>query len=302
PPGGPGAPVTLLLPGTGELRVGTGRELYESRPEFRAAFDACAGAAEAELGLDLREVLYPAGAVEEAPSGTFGPAAARAGADADSPLYTRLDVGHAAVFAVDYACAALWRAHGVTPAALLGYSLGEYVAACLAGVFSLPDALLLVIRRARLVAGAEPGAMTTVALAPGRLTPLLTPGVLLAATNGPLTCVVSGPVDAVAAFEERLRAERVAFMRIATDRAMHHPLLAERAAELEALVASLPRHAPRVPYVSNVTGDWITEEEARDPGYWARHLCGTVRFAEGVRRLADGRPRVLLEAGPGQLA
>lgn len=302
PPGGPGAPVTLLLPGTGELRVGTGRELYESRPEFRAAFDACAEAAEAELGLDLREVLYPAGAVEEAPTGAFGPAAARAGADADSPLHTRLDVGHAAVFAVDYACAALWRAHGVTPAALLGYSLGEYVAACLAGVFSLPDALLLVIRRARLVAGAEPGAMTTVALAPGRLTPLLTPGVLLAATNGPLTCVVSGPVDAVAAFEERLRAERVAFMRIATDRAMHHPLLAERAAELEALVASLPRNAPRVPYVSNVTGDWITEEEARDPGYWARHLCGTVRFAEGVRRLADGRPRVLLEAGPGQLA
>ncbi|MEV8115867.1 SDR family NAD(P)-dependent oxidoreductase [Streptomyces xiamenensis] len=303
PPGGPAVPVTLLLPGTGELRVGTGRALYGSSTAFREAFDACAEAAGRELGLDLREVLYPAGVREQAPSGTFGPAAALGGADAGSPLHERLEVGHAAVFAVDYACAALWRERGVVPAALLGYSLGEYVAACLAGVFSLSDALLLVIRRARLVAAAAPGAMTTVALAADRLAPLLTEGVALAATNGPLTCVVSGPVPAVSAFEERLRAERVAFMRIATERAMHHPLLAGQGAELEALVASLPRSAPDVPYLSNVTGDWITDDQARDPGYWARHLCSTVRFAEGVRRLATaGGPRMLLEAGPGQLA
>ena len=222
-------PVTLLLPGTGELRVGTGRALYESSAAFRAAFDACAEAAGRELGLDLREVLYPAGAREQAPSGAFGPAAALGGADAGSPLHERLEVGHAAVFAVDYACAALWRERGVAPAALLGYSLGEYVAACLAGVFSLSDALLLVIRRARLVAAAAPGAMTTVALAADRLAPLLTEGVALAATNGPLTCVVSGPVPAVSAFEERLRAERVAFVRIATERAMHHPCWPDRA-------------------------------------------------------------------------
>ncbi|MBR8641366.1 SDR family NAD(P)-dependent oxidoreductase [Streptomyces tuirus] len=300
PTGQPGR-IALLLPGTGEMRVGTGRELYETREAFRAAFDECAEAAYDLLGLDLREVIYPSASDEHAvTAGTFGPGAQPA--VGDSPLHARLDVGHAAVFAVDYACARLWEDHGVSPSALIGYSLGEYIAACLAGVFSLADALRLVVRRAQLVAEAPPGAMTTVAAHPDRVAPLLGDEVVIAATNGPLTSVISGPEEAVEVVEERLRGARIAFMRIPTTRAMHSPVLTPQAAQLEALVASMERRAPRIPYVSNVTGTWITAEQACDPAYWSRHLCGTVRFAEGVERLAAGDADILLEAGPGQLA
>lgn len=299
-PAGQTTQVALLLPGTGELRVGTGRELYDTHEAFRAAFDACADAAHDLLGLDLRDVLYPEGEEPAPATGTFGPGAQRA--DAESPLYTRLDVGHAAVFAVDFACVRLWENHGVSPASLIGYSLGEYVAACLAGVFSLEDALLLVVRRAQLVAQAPPGAMTTVAAPPDRVTPLLGAEAVIAASNGPLTSVISGPVEDVEAVEQQLRGAQIAFMRIPTTRGMHSPMLAPQAAQLEELVASLTRNTPTIPYVSNVTGTWITDEEACDPAYWSRHLCGTVRFSEGVERLAEGDATILLEAGPGQLA
>ena len=294
------ARVALLLPGTGELRPGTGRELYERHEAFRAAFDTCAEAAHALLGLDLRDVLYSEAPELPTEIGMFRPGAQQV--DADSPLYDRLEVGHAALFAVDYACARLWEHHGVVPDSLIGYSLGEYVAACLAGVFSLEDALLLVVRRAQLVAEAPPGAMCTVAAAPERLASFLVDGAVVAAANGPLTSVVAGPVEAVERVERRLGEGRIACMRVPTTRAMHSPMLAPQAARLEELVASVPRHAPTVPYVSNVTGTWITDEEACDPAYWSGHLCGTVRFAEGVERLAEGGANVLVEAGPGQLA
>jgi phthiocerol/phenolphthiocerol synthesis type-I polyketide synthase E len=296
--------VALLLPGTGELREGTGSELYETDEHFRVAFDRCARAAEPLLGLDLREVVYPT----RPASGerVAGPEAANrlfpATAVPPSPLSDRLDVAHAAVFAVDYASAALWAGRGIEPTALLGYSLGEYVAAALAGIFDLDDAVFLVVRRAQLLERAPAGAMTTVALAREELERRLVPGTAIAVCNGPMATVAAGPVEAVAALEDRLRDERIAFMRIPTSRAMHSSVLAPVAAELAELVESVPRHAPRIPCVSNLTGDWLDPDQAVEGDYWARHLCSTVRFAEGVETLAGGPAGVLLEAGPGQLA
>ena len=265
--------VSFLLPGAGEQYPGMAGGLYRAEPVFRAAVDSCAAAAGA-CGVDLAEAFrVPAG---------------------------RLDEAHAAVFAADYACAALWRHWGAEPSALLGYSLGEYVAACLAGVFALEDAIGLVIRRARLVMEAPAGAMTAVALPAAAAARLLPAGLSVAALNGPMTTVVAGPAAGMAELERGLGARGIAHRRLRTDRAMHSAMLEDLRGQVAALVDEVPREVPRMPFVSNLTGTWITAGQARDPGYWAAHMCGTVRFADGVGALmAEGG--ILLEAGPGNL-
>jgi acyl transferase domain-containing protein/acyl carrier protein len=294
--------IALLLPGSGEQYVGMGRALYETEQVFRDAIGECAGTLAEPLGLDLREVIYPAD-----PAGRIGtqPLLSRYGepsAEVDSPLFQRTDVAHAAVFAVDYACAKLWQHYGVSPTMLLGYSLGEYVAACLAGVFSLEDALRLVVRRAQLLRDTPSGAMLAVAAPVSELQTWLGPELSLAARNGPMTSVVSGTEVAVEALCTRLTTRGVAHRRVPTAHAMHSSLLEPMRADVSALVASVPMRAPRIPFVSNVTGTWITPEQACDPDYWAAHMCRTVLFASGVTTLAEAAADVLLETGPGQLA
>jgi phthiocerol/phenolphthiocerol synthesis type-I polyketide synthase E len=274
--------VSFLLPGTGEQYAGMAEGLYRTEPVFRDAVDRCAAVASAH-GVNLAEAFR-----------------APAGAEAEARSRGQLDEAHALVFAADYACAALWRHWGIEPSALIGYSLGEYVAACLAGVFSLHDAIGLVIRRARLVMEAPAGAMTAIALPADATSRLLPAGLSVAALNGPMTTVVSGPATGMAELERELGAKGIAHQRLRTDRAMHSALLEELRDKVAALVREVPREAPRMPYVSNLTGTWITAEQACDPAYWAAHMCGPVRFADGVGVLmAEGG--VLLEAGPGNL-
>ena len=274
--------VSFLLPGTGEQYPGMASGLYRTEPAFRDAVDRCAVAASAH-GVNLAKVFG-------APDSSSAPA---------DPL-GRLDEAHAAVFATDYACAWLWRHWGVEPSALLGYSLGEYVAACLAGVFSLEDAIGLVIRRARLVMEGPEGAMTAVALPADETSRLLPADVSVAALNGPMTTVVAGPVASMAELERGLGANGIAHQRLRTDRAMHSAMLEELRDKAAALVREVPREVPRMPFVSNLTGTWITAEQACDPSYWAAHMCGTVKFADNVGTLmAEGG--ILLETGAGNL-
>ncbi len=281
-PVGQPARVSFLLPGTGEQYPGMADGLYRTEPVFRDAVDRCAAAASAH-GVNLAKVFG-------APDGS--PASA-------DPL-ARLDEAHAAVFAADYACARLWQHWGVEPSALLGYSLGEYVAACLAGVFSLDDAIGLVIRRARLVMEAPEGAMTAVALPADATSRLLPSDVTVAALNGPMTTVVAGPVTSMSELERELCVQGIAHQRLRTDRAMHSAVLEDLRDKVAALVRDTPREVPRIPFVSNLTGTWITAEQARDPDYWAAHMCGTVKFADDVATLmAEGG--ILLEAGPGNM-
>ncbi|MCP3805304.1 SDR family NAD(P)-dependent oxidoreductase [Allokutzneria sp. A3M-2-11 16] len=282
---GGATPVSFLLPGTGDHYPGMGFGLYESEPAFRDAVDECVGLLEGPLREQVRSmVTAPAQR-----SGFFG---------ASRQPTESLDVAHAAVFTVDYACAKLWQHWGVTPTALLGYSLGEYVAACLAGVFSLADALRLVVCRAKIIQAAPTGVMLAVALPEDQVRPRLG-GLSLAAVNGPHTSVVSGPADLVAALEERLAREDVACRRVPTSHAMHSAMLEPLRDKVIELLASVKPGALRIPFISNVTGTWITEEQAGDPRYWANHMCQTVRFAPGLEELREG---VLLEAGPGQLS
>ncbi|MEV4820401.1 amino acid adenylation domain-containing protein [Micromonospora sp. NPDC049274] len=276
--------VLFTFPGQGAQRVGMGHALYADEPVFRTVVDEAAVLLEPLLGRDIRRLLYPTDAER---------------ATAEDLLH-QTRYAQPALFVVEYALAKLWASWGVRPVALLGHSVGEMVAACLAGVFSLPDALRLVAGRGRLMQEAAPGAMLAVPLPEAELLPLLDDGLDVAAVNGPRQCTVSGAPDDVAAFAVRLRERGLASTPLVTSHAFHSRSMDAAATAFEAEVAKVRRSAPEIPFVSNVTGTWITAEEATSPAYWARQLRSTVRFADGLATLH--RPdAVLLEVGPGRV-
>jgi acyl transferase domain-containing protein/acyl carrier protein len=255
-------PVAFLFPGQGAQHAGMAAELYRRWPVFRREMDRCAGI----LKMDLF---------------------------AEDVLQT--EIAQPALFAVEWSLAHLWMDWGVQPEAMLGHSVGEFVAACLAGVFSLEDALALVAERGRLVQATPPGAMLSVPLGEEALAEWLDGELSLAAVNGPGLCTVSGPFDAIERLEQRLPASR----RLHTSHAFHSALLEPAVAPFRERVAGVERRPPRIPFLSNVTGTWITAEEATDPDYWARHLRQPVRFAPAVAALLAEPRRLLLDVGPG---
>ncbi|MET9686095.1 non-ribosomal peptide synthetase/type I polyketide synthase [Streptomyces coeruleorubidus] len=276
--------VVLAFPGQGAQRIGMGLALYEREPVFRAEVDRAAEILLPVLGEDIRRLLYPGEAERELAQEKI----------------RRTRYAQPALFVVEYALATLWHSWGIRPAAMLGHSLGEFVAACLAGVMSYEDALRLVAVRGRLMQDAPAGAMAAVPLPEDEVTPLLGAEVVLAAVNGPRECVVSGPFEAVEAVEARLAERGVTTKRLRTSHAFHSRMMDGAADAFEAEVARVALTAPQIPFVSNVTGTWITDEEATSPAYWARHLRSTVRFGDGLRAVC--RPdATLLEVGPGRV-
>ncbi|MBZ4421923.1 type I polyketide synthase [Myxococcus sp. RHSTA-1-4] len=277
-------PVVFMFPGQGAQHVNMARELYDSEPAFRAEVDTCAEKLKPHLGLDLRTVLYPtAGGEAEATKKLEGTA-----------------LTQPALFVLEYAMAKLWMAWGVKPRAMVGHSIGEYVAACLAGVFSLDDALALVAKRGALMQSLPAGSMLAVPLPEAEVAPLLEGKLDLAAVNGPAMCVVAGPSEAVDAMEAKLSARGVQARRLHTSHAFHSAMMDPILAPFTEAVRRVRLQAPKLPYVSNVTGTWIDAAQATDPAYWARHLRQPVRFAQGLRELLKDSSDVLLEVGPGQ--
>jgi len=218
----------------------------------------------------------------------------------DNPALDQTQYAQPALFVVEYALAQLWLSWGLKPQAMIGHSLGEYVAACLAGVFTLEQALKLVAARGKLMQQLPGGSMLAVALPERELHELLADELALAAVNGPAQCVVSGPHQAVEALHERLRAQSVVCRRLHTSHAFHSATMDPILEQFTKLVGQVRLSAPRMAYISNVTGTWITAEEATNPAYWARHLRETVRFAEGVGTLLKEDDSIFLEVGPGQ--
>ncbi|WP_118135835.1 beta-ketoacyl synthase N-terminal-like domain-containing protein [Oceanicella sp. SM1341] len=274
-PGAAPQPV-LLFPGQGAQYPGMGRALHARLPGFAEGFDACAGPLSDLMGRDLRALVFDGGA--ELHETAFA---------------------QPALFAVEYALGRLWMTAGVAPAALHGHSIGEYVAACLAGVFSLETALELVVARGRLMQACAPGAMLAVLHPDEEAEALLPAGLALAARNAPGVSVFAGPEAKVEACRDALEARGIACRRLATSHAFHSPMMAEAAEGLKAVLARAELSAPALPVISNLDGGWLDESRATDPGYWARHLLGTVEFAAGTRSLAGLEAPMFLEAGPG---
>jgi len=275
------AAVVFMFSGQGTQYVDMGRELYETEPVFREAVDRCAEYLEPRLGRDLRQVLYPQ---HSEPT-------------ADETI-RQTAITQPALFIIEYALARLWMSWGIRPQAMIGHSIGEYAAACLAGVFSLEDALSLVTARGRMMQSMPAGEMLAVPLSAARIPSQ--PGISLAAINAPGLCVVSGPTEAVGAVETQLTQQGVQCRRLHTSHAFHSEMMEPILAPFKERVAQIDLAVPQIPYFSNVTGTWITPEDATDPDYWARHLRQTVRFADGIRELVQDPSRVLLEIGPGQ--
>lgn len=290
-------PVAFLFPGQGSQYVQMGCGLYKSEPFFRQQIDDCCEKLIPLLGLDLRTLLYP-----ESPG------------EPDALQQTALT--QPALFVVEYALAQLWMRWGVKPAALMGHSIGEYVAACLAGVFALDDALTLVVRRGQLMQQMPAGAMLAVPLPELEVLSWLhgevamtdrrpsdrvaaTP-MAIATVNSPTLCVVSGSIAAIDEFAQKLSSQGIESRRLYTSHGFHSPMMEPILLPFTEAVEQITLHPPQIPFLSNVTGTWIRTEEATDPNYWATHLRQTVRLSEAIATLQQDPQLILLEVGPGK--
>jgi acyl transferase domain-containing protein len=205
-----------------------------------------------------------------------------------------------ALFTIQQAQARLWMSWGITPSAMLGHSMGEYTAAHLAGVLSLEDALAVVELRGRLFERLPKGGMLSVALPAEELTAIMGPELSIAAVNGPRLSVASGPVHAIDALAATLEAREIDAVRVRISVAAHSAMLEPILQEFGEFFRRIPLAPPSIPFVSNLSGTWITPGEATDPAYWVRHLRSPVRFAEGLQELVKDDSRILLEVGPGR--
>ncbi|GAB4243667.1 MAG: hypothetical protein Kow0049_33320 [Stanieria sp.] len=283
--------IVFMFPGQGSQYVNMGKELYETEPVFREWIDRCSQLLEPELGLDLRSLLYPIGAIHESPL-------------PNSPLQ-QTEITQPALFVIEYALAQLWMSWGIKPQAAIGHSIGEYVAATIAGVMSLEDALYLVARRGKLIQQMPPGSMLAVSLSEtevGTIHELSLPNdeLSLAASNAPNLCVISGSTEAIAKLQNQLNEQGIECRHLHTSHAFHSSMMNDAIAPFQQEVAKVKLNPPQMPFISCVTGTWITAEEATNPDYWAKHIRETVRFAAGVNELLQNSHHILLEVGAGR--
>ncbi|MEO1430398.1 MAG: SDR family NAD(P)-dependent oxidoreductase [Cyanobacteria bacterium J06633_8] len=277
-------PVVFMFPGQGSQYVNMALELYETESLFREQVDLCAEILKPELELDLREILYPQ----------------RSKTQVGEQQLQQTAIAQVAIFVVEYALAKLWQSWGVSPQAMIGHSIGEYVAATLAGVFSLEAALGLVAARGKMMQQLPGGTMLSVPVCAEEVKPLLTAEVSIAAINEPSRCVVSGSTEAIEVLESKLVLEGIECRRLHTSHGFHSQMMEPILDKFKQRVEQESLKAPKIPYISNLTGDWITEAQATDANYWVQHLRQTVLFAKGIENILSNPEQVLLEVGPGR--
>jgi acyl transferase domain-containing protein/acyl carrier protein len=283
-------PVIFMFSGQGAQYVNMARELYDTEPTFKKHIDTCAQILQPHLNLDIRHILFPKQEQIEA-------------------AVTRLQqtaLTQSALFVIEYALAQLWMEWGVHPEAMIGHSIGEYVAATIAGVFSLEDALAIVAKRGQLMQQLPTGSMLAIGLPSAKVQALLDvhtgDGVSteIAAINSPSSCVVSGSNDAIATLQNQLSSQEIECRLLHTSHAFHSVMMEPILSPFVQAVKKVKLNPPRIRFISNVTGTWITDEQATNPTYWSQHLRQTVKFSSGISQLLQQFEGVFLEVGPGR--
>lgn len=281
--------VIFMFTGQGAQYVNMGQGLYQHEPLFREPFDHCAKLLKPILNVDLCTLLYPT---------------------LEQQTAAQQHIHHTAfaqplLFSLEYALANLLIAWGIQPKAMIGHSIGEYVAACLAGVFSLTDALTLIAHRSRLMQTLPTGAMLSITWSITELTPFLKTQpyahlISIAAINAPLSIVAAGPIDSIEQLQTDLQIQAIPTRRLHTSHAFHSHMMEGCLNALATVFKTITLHAPQRPFISNLTGTWIQPEQATDPHYWLNHLRHTVQFSQGLITLLNSFPnQIYLEIGPG---
>ncbi|MBD2344915.1 type I polyketide synthase [Anabaena subtropica] len=278
-------PVIFMFSGQGGQYANMAKELYESEATFKQHIDICAAILQPHLGIDIRCLLYPREEKTETASLQLQQTA----------------LTQSALFVIEYALAQLFIEWGISPAAMIGHSIGEYVAATIAGVFSLEDALAIVAKRGQLMQQLPTGSMLAIRLPAENVQLLLDAHSLeIAVINSPSSCVVSGTNEAVTALQEELSSQGIECSLLHTSHGFHSLMMEPILEEFVQWVSKFQLNPPRIGFISNVTGSWMTPEQATNPRYWSQHLRQTVRFSDGISQLIQQFEGVFLEVGPGR--
>lgn len=273
-------PIVFMFPGLGNQYVDMGLGLYCTEPLFKQELDRCFDLLDRRLDFSMKAILFPQEAREEA-----------------IEQLNRIDINQIAVFIFEYALGRYLMELGIKPKYMIGYSFGEFAAACLAGVFELEDAIRVIIKRGQMIKGTEEGAMLSVPMTEEELRPLLPHNISLSIVNGP-SCVVGGTRTAVEQFEEQLKALRQICIRLDTAYALHSAVMEPVREAFAEEMKQIRLYPPQIPFISNISGNWITDEEATEPGYWGKQLTDSIRFADGLQEILKDEALTFLEVGP----
>jgi len=281
--------LVMLLPGQGSQHMGMAHSLYEQELIFREAFERCAQILEPHLTLNLSELIFA----------DCSPETQQAKSIAEQLKDTR--IAQPAIFAIEYALVKQWQHWGIEPGILLGHSIGELAAACIANVIDLNDALHIIALRGRLMSDLPKGNMVSVRASKEEVLPYLNEGMDLAAVNGAKACVVAGSEEATQKIEAKFNQDGIVFSHLHTSHAFHSRMMDPIVDEFKKAIAALTLRAPQIPIFSTVSGSWLTDEQAIDPAYWAGHMRSPVQFFEGLQYFWKNEPQcVFLEVGPGK--